>query len=274
MIKKIFNKLSYEPVIESDSSVKSWINSHNNGHLTPFINGQFLAEKETDQLFQVKNPYNNDLLAKCVNADKSILNSAIDSALEAKSKWTSLSYTERGRIIYNMARNVQKHLQLLTACESLQTGRTSREIKDCDIAALIRTLYYYSGGVVNANELMESYEPIGVVAIIGHFDSPLLSMIGKRAAALVTGNTCLLVPNSLSPLSCYMFIDLCVQSGLPNGCVNLVVSDNDEILKFISTDPRIDCVTFDGNLTVNYLILIFFVILIYNNFLILRLVKI
>jgi len=148
-----------------------------------------------------------------------------------------------------MVRNVQKHLQLLIACESLQTGRTSREVKDCDLASLVRTLYYYAGGCGFDNDLTE-YDPIGVVAIIGHFDSPLLSMISKLATALVTGNTCLLVANSLTPLSCYMFVDLCVQSGLPAGCINLVVTDNNEMLKYISADPRIDCVSFDGHLSV------------------------
>ena len=47
-----------------------------------------------------------------------------------------------------------------------------------------------------------------------------------------------------------MFVDLCVQSGLPAGCVNLVVTDNNEMLKYISDDSRIDCVSFDGHLSV------------------------
>lgn len=121
-----------------------------------------------------------------------------------------------------MARNVQKNLQLLVAFESLNSGRTSRECKDLDVAAVIRTLYYYAGSV--ASQVNESYEPVGLVAIVGHFDSPLLSVVSKLAAALVTGNTCILIPNCLTPLSSYLLIDLCAQSGFPNGVVNLVTS--------------------------------------------------
>jgi hypothetical protein len=48
----------------------------------------------------------------------------------------------------------------------------------------------------------------------------------------------------LTPLSC-LFVDLCVQSGLPSGCVDLVVTDNNEMLNYISADPRIDVVIDD-----------------------------
>lgn len=113
----------------------------------------------------------------------------------------------------------------------MNSGRTSREVKDLDIATVIKTLYYYAGAV-GSSANFDSYEPVGVVAVIGHYDSPLLSVINKLAAALVTGNTCLLVPNALTPLSCYMLIDLCVQSGVPNGVVNLITSGTD-VLKLL-----------------------------------------
>ena len=161
----------------------------------------------------------------------------------------------------------------MTACESLNTGRTSREVKDLDLASVIKTLYYYAGAVGSSADF-DSYEPLGVVAIVGYFDSPLLSAVGKLAAALAAGNTCLLVPNSLTPLSSYLLVDLCVQSGVPSGVVNLIATSmrififhiinfiidyvdfftiskaNDEIIKRISRDPRIDCVSFDGKLSV------------------------
>ena len=76
----------------------------------------------------------------------------------------------------------------MTACESVNSGRTSREVKDLDVAAVIRTLYYYAGTVGSAADF-ESNESLGVVAIIGYFDSPLLSIVSKWAAALAAGNT-------------------------------------------------------------------------------------
>jgi len=105
----------------------------------------------------------------------------------------------------------------------VNTGRTSREVKDLDVAAVIKTLYYYAGAVGSSADF-DSHEPLGVVAIVGYFDSPLLSVVGKLAAALVAGNACLLVPNSLTPLSSYLLVELCIQSGVPFGVVNLIVT--------------------------------------------------
>ncbi len=128
--------------------------------------------------------------------------------------------------MYSIARNVQKHLQILVSCESVTSGRSSREIKDLDIANIVKTLYYYSGSI-SFDEFNNDYESIGVVAIISYYDNSLLSLINKIAPALATGNTVLIVPHKLNPLSTYMFLDICSQSGVPAGVINLVANGKD-----------------------------------------------
>lgn len=71
---------------------------------------------------------------------------------------------------------------------------------------------------------MNSYEALGVVAIGVHNDSPLLNLATKVINALATGNTVVLVANKLAPLSAFMFLDVCVQSGVPAGVLNVVMS--------------------------------------------------
>ena len=131
--------------------------------------------------------------------------------------------------LYSIARNVQKHLSVVSLVEALNCGRTSREVKDLDVAAVIKSLYYYAGacGLSNSSEL-KSYESLGLTAIALSWDSPLMSLVGKAAAALVTGNTVVVVANRLAPLSTFMFADICVQSGLPAGCLNVVISGKEE----------------------------------------------
>ena len=89
------------------------------------------------------------------------------------------------------------------------------------MTSIIKTLYYYSG---STSLERNGYDPLGVVGIIGYYDSSLLYLVNKIAPALATGNCCVVVPHKLSPLSAYMFLDICVQSGLPAGVLNLVVS--------------------------------------------------
>lgn len=98
-----------------------------------------------------------------------------------------------------------------------------------DIANIVKTLYYYSGSI-SYDDSLKDYEPLGVVAIAGYYDSSLLSLVSKIAAALASGNTCLVIPHRLTPLSAYMFVDICVQSGVPPGVINLVASGNFYIL--------------------------------------------
>ena len=97
-------------------------------------------------------------------------------------------------------------------------------------------------------ENIESYTPLGVVAICGYHDSPLLSIINKLAAALATGNCCVLVPHKLTPLSTYLLAELCAQSGVPSGVVNVIASESNDIYNLIATSA--DCVAFDGKTNV------------------------
>jgi acyl-CoA reductase-like NAD-dependent aldehyde dehydrogenase len=121
---------------------------------------------------------------------------------------------------------MQKHLQILTLCESFASGRTSREVKDLDVAAAIRTLYYFAGSTALLTDSDNStyHSPLGVVAIVGYYDSSLFSIVNKLAACLAAGNTCLLIPHKLSPLGAFMLAEICAQSAIPPGVVNLIAS--------------------------------------------------
>jgi aldehyde dehydrogenase (NAD+) len=133
--------------------------------------------------------------------------------------------------------------------EALNSGRTTREVKDLDVAQVVKILYYYAGSCSFSDQL-KSHEAVGVVAIASYWDSALLTLVSKLAASLAAGNTCVIIPHRLSPLSAFMLADICKQSGVPNGVINVITSDNDSIYKQISSHPLIDCVSFDGSINV------------------------
>lgn len=245
-IKKCLSSLSYDPVLDSDSAVKSWVASHNNGTFYPFINGEYLkpSDDQIKSVFSVTNPFNGSQLANVVNCDEKLVNLAIDAGKNASANWKSLTTIERGRIIYNIARNIQKNPALLIACESVNGGRSSREVKDLDIANIIKTFYYYAGSVGSSN--YDDYSPLGTVAICGHHDSSLLSIAGKLASALATGNSTILIPSKLTPLSAFLLVEVCVQSGVPSGVVNLIASESENIYGLIAASSSVNCITFDG----------------------------
>jgi aldehyde dehydrogenase (NAD+) len=211
------------------------------------VNGQYSTPTpdQSKSLFVATNPFTGSPLANLIDCDESLVKSALASARNAFSAWQKQTYLQRGRLIYNIARNIQKNPSILIACESLNSGRTSREVKDLDVAAIVKTFYYYAGSVGSLHEIdLTKYSPLGVVAVCGHFDSPLLSICGKIAAALATGNTCVVIPHKLTPLSAYLLAEICLQSGIPQGVVNVISSGSDEIYRCIATG--VDCITFDG----------------------------
>ena len=227
---------------------KSWITAHNNGIFSPLINGQHHHVDEKKNLFDVKNPFDESVLAQLVDCDKKLVDQAIESCINSANTWSTIEQTQRDRIVYNMARNIQKHLNILVACESVCSGRTSREVKDLDISQVIKTFYYYAGSSSLLN--LKDFSPIGTVAIFGHFDSSLLSLVGKLVPALVSGNTCLIIPHKLNALSAYMLLDIAAESGLPSGVINLVTCKTNQIYNLVSSDSRINCLCYDGKTSI------------------------
>jgi aldehyde dehydrogenase (NAD+) len=163
------------------------------------------------------------MLAQGVNCSKERLNLAIESSKNSLNKWRSLLPIERGRLIYRIARNVQKNLQMLVTCEAINSGRSSREVKDLDVASVIKSLYYYAGSVGLEDSQLE-FESLGLVTICNYYDNSLLSLVSKLAPALVAGNVVIVLPHHLNPLSTFMFADICQESGIPPGVINIVLS--------------------------------------------------
>lgn len=135
------------------------------------------------------------------------------------------------------------------ASESITTGRSSRECKELDLTQVIKAFYYFAGSNAIYDSCNENYTSLGLVGIVPHYDSPLVSIVSKIAPALATGNTCLI---AVSPhmLSAFMLAEVCIQSGVPPGVVNVVASDSDELVSWIATDSRVAAITFDGYLLV------------------------
>ena len=96
----------------------------------------------------------------------------------------------------------------------------------------------------------DEVNPIGIVAIAAHYDSTLLSIVTKAAAALAAGNVCLILPHRSTPLSAFLFAEICEQSGVPPGVVNVLGDNGEDVLLWAASDPRIGALTFDGHLAV------------------------
>lgn len=106
---------------------------------------------------------------------------------------------------------------------------------------------------VNAHFAVQSvkrWSPIGVVAAISAYNVPFYTALWKVVPALMAGNTVILRPNPLTPLSALVFAEAAEEAGLPQGVFNLVIEAGVEGAQALTSDPRVDMVSFTGSSTV------------------------
>ncbi|MBZ0116751.1 MAG: aldehyde dehydrogenase family protein, partial [Sandaracinaceae bacterium] len=150
---------------------------------------------------------------------------AVAAARKAQPDWQESSPHERAKVLYALARQVQKHARLFAVLETLDNGKPIRESRDIDVPLVARHFYHHAGWAQLMETELRDYVPIGVVGQIIPWNFPLLMLAWKIAPALAMGNTLVLKPAEYTPLTAIRFAQLCAEVGLPPGVVNIVTGD-------------------------------------------------
>jgi len=243
-VKEIFNTMDYGPAPESATEAQAWLDGHGRrfGH---FINGAFTAAADT---FTSRNPATAQPLAEVSQASRDDVNAAVAAAAKAQAKWAK-DGAARARVLYALARLLQKHSRLFAVLETLDNGKPIRESRDIDVPLAIRHFYYHAGmAQLMASELPDR-EAIGVCGQIIPWNFPLLMLAWKIAPALAMGNTVVLKPAEYTSLTALLFAEICEQAGVPKGVVNIVTGDG-AVGEMITTHPDIDKIAFTGSTSV------------------------
>ncbi len=221
-LQEAFNNLDYSSALESRQAADDWLATQHH-QFSHYVDGQWLATEAYP--IAVTNPANGEQLASIACADESQVDEAVAAATAAQSAWWQLGGMGRAKVMYALARNLQKHARLFAVLETLDNGKPIRESRDADIPLAIRHFYHHAGWAkLQATELSD-YAPVGVVGQIIPWNFPLLMLAWKIAPALAMGNTLVLKPAEQTPLTAMLFAHLCAQSGVPNGVVNIINGD-------------------------------------------------
>lgn len=222
-IKDILKTMEYGPSPEANGDVNLWLEQHGRsfGH---YINGAFV-KPEGRKAISVANPANGDKLADiiCGNADD--VDQAVKAAHTAFGKWSKLSGYERAKYLYAIARHIQKRERFLAVLETMDNGKPIRETRDIDIPLAARHFYHHAGWAEMVEDEFKGFSPVGVCGQVIPWNFPLLMLAWKIAPALAAGNTVVLKPADLTPLSAIAFAEICHEVGLPAGVVNIVQGD-------------------------------------------------
>ena len=246
-ILKSFDNLEYSEAFESSKEAQEWLekNSRRFGQL---INGQFISNKDSDLIASL-DPSNGELLANIEIANSKQLDSAVSAARKAQPSWENLGGHKRAKVLYALARLIQKHSRLISVLESLDNGKPIRESRDIDIPLAIRHFYYHAGWAQLQEKEFSSYRAIGVVAQIVPWNFPLLMLSWKIAPALAMGNTIVFKAAEQTPLTAMFFAQLCEEAGLPSGVINMINGDG-VIGAELAAHKGIDKVAFTGSTAV------------------------
>lgn len=220
-VREIFESMDYGTAPESAGDALTWIDGQG-GRFGCFIDGNFTAPGET---FETRNPATGEVLAEITQASAGDVAAAVAAARAAQPGWAALGGHGRARVLYALARLLQKHARLFAVLETLDNGKPIRESRDVDIPLAQRHFYYHAGQAQLMEETLPSREALGVCGQIVPWNFPLLMLAWKVAPALAMGNTVVLKPAEWTSLTALLFARICGEAGVPKGVVNIVTGD-------------------------------------------------
>lgn len=246
-VRDIFETMEYGPAPEDAAEAEAWLSAHKTlGH---FIDGAFT---KPNKIFASKNPATGKLLAKVSQATQRDINAAVKAARAAQVGWAKDSKA-RARVLYALARLVQKHARLFAVLETLDNGKPIRESRDIDIPLVARHFYYHAGMAQLMNDELPGRAPLGVCGQIIPWNFPLLMLSWKVAPALAMGNTVVLKPAEYTSLTALLFAELSLEAGVPPGVLNIVTGDG-KTGEMIVAHKDIDKIAFTGSTDVGRII--------------------
>lgn len=221
-----------------------------------FIDGAWVEADDGDRLTS-SSPFTGRVWATAPLAGKSDVDGAVRAAVMAREgDWGRLTATERGRLLHRLADLIDAEAEHLARIETTDNGKVLRETR-AQVASL-SAWYRYFGGYADKIEgtapattkdgifTYVLQEPVGVVAAILPWNSPLLLMTFKAAPALAAGCTMVVKPSEQTPISTLEFARLVEQAGFPPGVFNVITGDR-RTGELLTGHPGVDKIAFTGS---------------------------
>jgi len=226
-----------------------------------YYDGAF-HESESLEWLDVVSPIDGNLLSEVPMSTTDELNAAVASAKKAFDGWSKAPIKERVQVFFKYRYLLEKNLDELTKLVSEENGKTYDEAKAEVEKSIELTEFACSMPQLVSGEILEvsrgvecrtEHFPLGVVASIVPFNFPLMVPNWTMPNALVLGNTMIMKPSELVPLSCQRMAELLKEAGLPDGVFN-IVNGGKEIVEGICAHPDIEAVSFVGSTKVAKLV--------------------
>ncbi len=237
------------------------VNSSGGGALVrSYVNGREL-EPAAGRTHDVLDPSNGSTVATVVLAYPADVASAVAAASAAFPDWSTATPAERSALLLRLSALLAQHEGELAETESRQAGKPIRLSTGFDVPGTVDNVAFFAGAARNlegkaAAEYSGSHtsmirrEPIGVVGSIAPWNYPLQMAAWKILPAVAAGNTIVLKPAEITPLTSVTMARLCTEAGFPDGVVNVVVGSGREAGEALIGHPDVSMVSFTGSTVV------------------------
>ncbi len=206
----------------------------------------------------VLDPSNNQVIAEVPRGTREDARAAVDAAKDALrlSEWREMDSSKRGRILTKLSGLLRESSDELAKLETLNEGKTLRESKG-DVAWAARAFEYFAGladkiegETIPVPPKRLNYtlrEPLGVTVHIVPWNYPIALAARSLAPALSAGNTVVMKPSEVTPLTAIKLAELASKAGVPKGVVNVVTGSGAEVGAALVSNKDVDGITFTGS---------------------------
>ncbi|HEY6196799.1 MAG TPA: aldehyde dehydrogenase family protein [Candidatus Eisenbacteria bacterium] len=208
--------------------------------------------------FTTVNPATEEPITTVAEAGAEDVDRAVRAARAAlEGPWAKLKPIERSRLLWKLGDLVLAHADELARLETLDNGKPIFESRFVDIDMVARCFHYFSGWATKlagdttaVNPGWFTYtlrEPVGVVGAIIPWNFPMIMVGWKAAPALAAGNTIVIKPAELTPLTAIRIAELALEAGVPPGVFNVVPGKGRIAGEALVRHPMVDKLTFTGS---------------------------
>lgn len=217
------------------------------GELVEPLNGAWMADIE---------PATGSAYAELPDGDAADVESATAAAVRAFAGWSKTPAAERSGVMLRIADLMERDLEVLARAESIDSGKPIALARRLDIPRAIANMRFFATAILHERSELYTREgvaldyvlrrPRGVAGLISPWNLPLYLFTWKVAPAIASGCTAVAKPSELTPMTAFLFGQLCREANLPPGVLNIVQGRGPTVGEAITSHPDIKTISFTG----------------------------
>ena len=221
------------------------------------INGNFVNGEGDEE--KILNPASAEVIVQIKEAALSQVELAVNSAEAAFKSWRKTTPAERSEMLLKLADKIDQNSETLARLESINCGKPFQAVLEDELPAISDTFRFFAGAArcmtgSAANEYLPNItsmvrrDPIGVVGSITPWNYPLMMAAWKIAPAIAAGNTVVLKPSEMTPLSTLKAAEYFAEI-FPPGVINIIVGRGNSVGESLASHPKVRLISLTGDIS-------------------------